>query len=266
MQLFRRKRSLKHRAIKRGRALRKAAPQLDIPWARSWVAGAIRENFLRFVLRPMMGLYTRRRSTGKDALARIKGPVILVANHASHIDTPVILAALPRRFRKRTAVAAAADYFYRNRLVAAVVSLIFNTVPLDRDGGGLGKQATAHVDKLLDQGWNLLLYPEGTRSRSGGLGRVKRGAAVLAERHKLPVVPIRVSGTSEVMPPGRFWPKRLHGKIMSKRHKVEVCFGEPIKPSKDSAAVIDRVQNFFDANGDGDGRFTRIREKVADRY
>ena len=170
MQLFRRKRSLKHRAIKRGRALRKAAPQLDIPWARSWMAGAIRENFLRFVLRPMMGLYTRRRSTGKDALARIKGPVILVANHASHIDTPVILAALPRRFRKRTAVAAAADYFYRNRLIAAVVSLIFNTVLLDRDGGGLGKQATAHVDKLLDQGWNLLLYPEGTRSRSGGSG------------------------------------------------------------------------------------------------
>ena len=266
MQLFRRKRSLKHRAIKRGRALRKAAPQLDIPWARSWVASAIRENFLRFVLRPTMGLYTRRRSTGKDALARIKGPVILVANHASHIDTPVILAALPRRFRKRTAVAAAADYFYRNRFVAALVSLIFNTVPLDRDGGGLGKQATEHVDKLLDQGWNLLLYPEGTRSRSGGLGRVKRGAAVLAERHKLPVVPIRVSGTSEVMPPGRFWPKRLHGRIMSKRHKVEVCFGEPIKPSKDSAAVIDRVQSFFDANGDGDGRFTRIREKVADRY
>jgi 1-acyl-sn-glycerol-3-phosphate acyltransferase len=266
VQLFRRNRSLKHRAIKRGRALRKAAPQLDIPWARSWVAGAIRENFLRFVLRPTMGLYTRRRSTGKDALSRIKGPVILVANHASHIDTPVILAALPRRFRKRTAVAAAADYFYRNRLVAAAVSLIFNTVPLDRDGGGLGKQATEHVDRLLDQGWNLLLYPEGTRSRSGGLGRVKRGAAVLAERHKLPVVPIRVSGTSEVMPPGRFWPKRLHGKIMSKRHKVEVCFGEPIKPSKDSAAVIDRVQTFFDANGDGDGRFARIREKVADRY
>ena len=266
MQLFRRKRSLKDRAIKRGRALRKAAPQLDIPWARSRIAGAIRENFLRFALRPTMDLYTRRRSTGKDALSRIKGPVIMVANHASHIDTPVILAALPRRFRKRTAVAAAADYFYRNRMVAALVSLIFNTVPLDRDGGGLGKQATEHVDKLLDQGWNLLLYPEGTRSRSGGPGRVRRGAAVLAERHKLPVVPIRVTGTSEVMPPGRFWPKRLHGKIMSKRHKVEVCFGEPITPSKDSTAVIERVQSFFNSSADGDGRFARVREKVAERY
>jgi 1-acyl-sn-glycerol-3-phosphate acyltransferase len=265
VQLFRRKRSLKDRAIRRGRALRKAAPQLDIPWARSWLAGAVRENFLRFVLRPTMNLYTRRRSTGSDRLSRIKGPVILVANHASHIDTPVILAALPRRFRKRTAVAAAADYFYRNRLVAALVSVIFNTVPLDRDGGGLGKQATEHLDKLLDQGWNLLLYPEGTRSRSGGLGRVRRGAAVLAERHKLPVVPIRVTGTSEVMPPGRFWPKRLHGKIMSRRHKVEICFGDPITPSKDASAVIDRVQTFFDGNGDGDGRFARMREKVTEK-
>ena len=186
-----------------------------------------------------------------------------MANHASHIDTPVILAALPRRFRKRTAVAAAADYFYRNRMVAALVSLIFNTVPLDRDGGGVGKSATEHLDKLLDQGWNLLLYPEGTRSRSGGRGRVRRGAAVLAERHKLPVIPIRVTGTSAVMPPGRFWPKRLHGKIMSKRHKVEIAFGDPITPSKDSSAVIDRVQNFFD--GDGDGRFARVREKVGEK-
>jgi 1-acyl-sn-glycerol-3-phosphate acyltransferase len=265
VQLFRRKRSLKDRALRRGRALRKAAPQLDIPWARSWLAGAIRENFLRFVLRPTMNVYTRRRSTGSDRLARIKGPVILVANHASHIDTPVILAALPRRFRKRTAVAAAADYFYRNRMVAALVSLIFNTVPLDRDGGGLGKQATGHLDKLLDQGWNLLLYPEGTRSRSGGRGRVRRGAAVLAERHKLPVIPIRVTGTSEVMPPGRFWPKRLHGRIMSKRHKVEICFGDPITPSKDSTAMIERVQTFFDGDGDGDGRFARVKEKVSEK-
>jgi 1-acyl-sn-glycerol-3-phosphate acyltransferase len=252
VQFFRRKRSLKDRAIRRGRALRKAAPQLDIPWARSWLAGAIRENFLRFVLRPTMNLYTRRRSTGSDRLSRIKGPVILVANHASHIDTPVILAALPRRFRKRTAVAAAADYFYRNRMVAALVSLIFNTVPLDRDGGGLGKQATEHLDKLLDQGWNLLLYPEGTRTRSGGPGRVRRGAAVLAAAHNLSIVPIRVTGTREAMPPGRLWPKRLHGKVLSRRHRIEVSFGEPIRPTGDATALIERVQRFFDS-GNGDG-------------
>ena len=255
---FSRKRSLGHRVVKRGRELRRAAPQLDIPWARSWVAGVVREGVLRFVLRPIMNVYTRRRATGRDKLSRIKGPVILVANHTSHIDTPVILAALPRRLRKRTAVAAAADYFYRNKVVAWLVSLIFNTVPMDRKGGGLGKQATDHLDRLLDQGWNLLVYPEGTR-RGGGAGRVRRGAAVLANRHKLPVVPIRVSGTRAVMPPGRVWPKRLHGKVMSKRHRVQVSFGEPIKPVEDAGAVIDRVQRFFEQgdNGDGAGRLRK---------
>jgi 1-acyl-sn-glycerol-3-phosphate acyltransferase len=255
-----RKRSLGHRVIKRGRELRKAAPQLDIPWARSWVAGVVREGLLRFVLRPLMNLYTRRRATGRDKLARIKGPVVLVANHTSHIDTPVILAALPRRLRKRTAVAAAADYFYRNKLVAALVSLIFNTVPMDRKGGGLGKQATDHLDRLLDEGWNLLVYPEGTR-RGGGAGRARKGAAVLANRHKLPVVPIRVSGTRAVMPPGRFWPRRLHGKVMSKRHRVQVSFGEPIRPADDAGAMTERMQRFFAQADNGDGAGT-LRKRL----
>ena len=260
MQPFSRKRSLGHRVVKRGRELRKAAPQLDLPWARSWVAGVVRAGLLRFVLRPLMNVYTRRRATGRDKLSRIKGPVILVANHTSHIDTPVILAALPRRLRKRTAVAAAADYFYRNKVVASLVSLIFNTVPMDRKGGGLGKQATDHLDRLLDQGWNLLVYPEGTR-RGGGAGRVRRGAAVLANRHKLPVVPIRVSGTRDVMPPGRFWPKRLHGKVISKRHRVQVSFGEPIKPADDAGAVVERVQRFFE-QGDNGGGPKRVRKRL----
>jgi 1-acyl-sn-glycerol-3-phosphate acyltransferase len=257
---FRRKRSIAHRVVRRGRELRQAAPQLDIPWARSWVAGVVREGMLRFVLRPLMNVYTRRRATGRDKLSRIKGPVILVANHTSHIDTPVILAALPRRLRKRTAVAAAADYFYRNKLVASVVSLTFNTVPMDRKGGGLGKQATDHLDRLLDEGWNLLVYPEGTR-RGGRAGRVRRGAAVLANRHKLPVVPIRVTGTRAVMPPGRIWPKRLHGKVISKRHRVKIAFGEPIKPAEDAGAVIERVQRFFEQGDNGAGP-KRLRQRL----
>ena len=67
-----------------------------------------------------------------------------------------------------------------------------------RGGGGLGKQAAGHVDGLLDRGWNLLLYPEGTRSRNGGTGRLRRGAAVLAARHHVLIVPIRVSRETEV--------------------------------------------------------------------
>lgn len=254
---FRRQRSLKRRIIdvlttssKRTPALRSAAAAVDQKWARSWLAGVARESFMNFVLNPVMDYYARRRATGREKLIALKGPVILVANHASHLDTPVILSALPRNLRKRTAVAAAADYFYRNRVVASLVSLIFNTVPIERKGsGGMAKNGS-HLDKLLDQGWNLLLYPEGTRSRAGVPSRVRRGAAVLASAHNLVIVPIRVTGTAAAMPPGRMWPKRLHGKLLSSRHRIDVSFGEPIQPSADTAALIERVQSFFE-NGDG---------------
>jgi 1-acyl-sn-glycerol-3-phosphate acyltransferase len=254
---LRRKRSWKRRvaeaartAPQRGRELRAAAAQLDVPWARSRVAGLARENFMRFVLNPIMGFYAARRATGRDRLAALKGPVILVANHASHMDTPVILSALPRRLRKRTVVAAAADYFYKNRFTAWLVSLIFNTTPIDRKGGGMSKDGS-HLDKLLDQGWNLLLYPEGTRSRSGAPGRIRRGAAVLAAAHDLKIVPIRVTGTREAMPPGRIWPKRLRARPVSKRHRITVSFGEPITPTGDTGELIESVRRFFEDTGNG---------------
>ena len=271
--VFRRKRSLKHRMVqaarqapRQGRDLRAAASQLDIPWARSWIARVFREAFLRFVLEPTMDFYTRRRTKGRERLSGLRGPVILVANHASHMDTPAILGALPRRLRKRTAVAAAADYFYRRRLVALLVSLVFNTVPLERFGGGLSKRSTAHLDRLLDSGWSLLLYPEGTRSRMGGPGRVRRGAAVLANAHGLPIVPIRVTGTHEAMPPGRFWPKRLRGRVISRRHRVEIVFGEPIAPAPDATALTERVQRFFEQRRDGETSADLYgRERAASR-
>jgi 1-acyl-sn-glycerol-3-phosphate acyltransferase len=202
---------------------------------------------MQWVLNPVMNYYAARNATGREKLQALKGPVILVANHASHMDTPVILSALPRKLRKRTAVAAAADYFYRNKLTASIVSLCFNTVPIERRPDGGATKSTSHLDTLLDDGWNLLLYPEGTRSRGGAPGRARRGAAVLAAAHNLAIIPIRVTGTAEAMPPGRAWPKRLHGKLFSRRHRITVSFGEPIAPGGDAQALIDRVQAFFDA-------------------
>jgi 1-acyl-sn-glycerol-3-phosphate acyltransferase len=236
-------------APERVRELRKAAAELDLPWARSFPARWVRENFMRFILSPTMDIYTARKSDGYEKLAALDQPVILVANHASHIDTPVILSALPRKLRKHTAVAAAADYFYKSKLIASLASLIFNTVPLDRKGG-LTK-STGHLDNLLNDGWSLLIYPEGTRKHGDGLGRIRRGAAVLAAEHNLPIVPIRVDGTAQAMPPGQFWPKRLRGRLFSKRHKIHVSFGEPIPPQVDTAAMIERVQSFFESGQAG---------------
>jgi 1-acyl-sn-glycerol-3-phosphate acyltransferase len=118
-------------------------------------------------------------------------------------------------------------------------------VPIDRKGGGLSKNGS-HLDSLLDHGWNLLLYPEGTRSRTGAPGRVRRGAAVLAAAHHLAIVPIRVTGTAAAMPPGRFWPKRARGSVAARRHRIEVSFGKPIPPNSDTVAMIEQVQAFFE--------------------
>lgn len=244
----RRKETAPERFKRRAGELLPAAPELDVPWARSRPAIATREAVMRFLLDPILAFYTRRRTTGRRKLRRLKAPVILVANHVSHLDTPVILAALPRTMRKRTVVAAAADYFYRNRLVALVVSLIFNTVPMDRKGGGLEKHSAGHVDRLLDQGWNLLVFPEGTRSRSGHPSRLRRGAAVLAARHHVSIIPIRITGTRAAMPPGRFWPSRIGSQNGHKRHPIGISFGDPIAPNEDASAVTETVKHFL--NGD----------------
>ena len=215
---------------------------------------------MTFVMNPVLDHYAARRATGFEKLASLKEPVILVANHASHMDTPVILSALPRKLRKRTAVAAAADYFYKNRLVASMVALLFNTVPVERKGGGSTK-GTSHLDALLDDGWNLLLFPEGTRSRGNGLGRVRRGAAVLASHHNLSIVPIRVTGTAEARPPGSLWPKRLRGRLFTRRHRVDVTFGDPIPPLSDTAALIEKVQYFFESGEAGQPAISPYRRR-----
>jgi 1-acyl-sn-glycerol-3-phosphate acyltransferase len=220
----------------------------------------MRDLFLRLVLEPLMDLYTRRRTVGRDRLRGLREPVILVANHASHMDTPAILAALPRRLRKRTAVGAATDYFYRNKAVASAVSLFFGTVPIDRCGGGLSRRAAGHLHKLLDDGWSLLLYPQGTR-KSGGAGRLRRGAAVLAASHNLKIVPIRVTGTRNAMPPGQIWPKRIRGRVLSRRHPVEIAIGEPLTPGADPGEIVDHLQHFFDQSDAAEnGRPSRPRE------
>ena len=108
-------------------------------------------------------------------------------------------------------MAAAADYFYAKRRLGWTVSLVFGTVPMARDGRGLDDDSTAHIDKLFKAGWSLVMYAEGTRSRDGSVGKLRSGAAVLAAQYGLPLMPIHVSGTHDVMPVGRYWMQRAAG-------------------------------------------------------
>ncbi len=223
----------------------------DVPWARSRLARVLREVILMEVLGPTMDLYTRRRVRGTEHLDGLEAPVVFVANHSSHMDTPTILRALPRAWRRRTAVAAATDYFYRKRTTAQAVSLLFNTVPMQRNGGGLGSDSTSHLDGLIRDRWSLLVYAEGTRSRDGSVGRLRSGAAVLGAAHGLDIVPIHVSGTHAVMPPGRRWMRRKPGSRGSRRQPIEIRFGPPIRQraGEHRTEVMERVRLFLAASG-----------------
>jgi 1-acyl-sn-glycerol-3-phosphate acyltransferase len=238
-------------ARERGREIRCAA--LDMPWARCAPARLARETILSGFFGPVMAWYVRRRIEGREVFAGARPPVIFVANHSSHMDTPTILRALPRAWRQRTAVAAAADYFYRKRWLAAAVSLMFSTVPISRRGGGMDSGAADHLHRLLRQRWNLLLYPEGTRSRNGARGKLHSGAAVLAAEHGVAIMPIYVAGTGDAMPPGRSWPRRLTAGMLFRRHPISVRFGPPIRPQdgEHRNETMARVQAWFQAQEDG---------------
>jgi 1-acyl-sn-glycerol-3-phosphate acyltransferase len=217
----------------------------DVAWARSAPAVATRELLLSAVFRPLIALYAKRSVRGHEHLEGLRGPVLFVANHASHMDTPLLLRALPWRWRRRTAVAAAADYFYGSAMLAHAVSLAFSTVPVERNEAGANGASV--LEELLDGGGSLVIYAEGTRSRDGSIGKLRSGAALIAREQEVPIVPVRVSGTYAAMPPDASWPRRLQGRLFSRRHKVEVSFGPPVEPSADETAaeMMRRVAAFF---------------------
>lgn len=174
-------------------------------WARTPAAKAVREAVLRFGFKPLVWNETEPTVEGLDNLELLEPPVMFVANHASHMDTPLILCSLPKAWRERTAVAAAADYFFDVRWRAATTALVFNTFPIERTGG---KRATTTARRLVSEGWNLLVFPEGTRTRDGWLGRWRHGAARLCIEFGIPAVPIALRGTYSSMPRGRSWPTK----------------------------------------------------------
>ena len=191
-----------------------------VSWAHGSAAQVVRNGLLAYVLGPLVRHYTHTRVYGLEHLAGIKPPVVFAANHSSHLDTPVILGSLPPAWRRKTAVVAAADYFYRNHLTASVVSLVFGTVPIDRKSRRFG-DSTERLHAILKASLNILLYPEGTRSRDGSMGLLRSGAGRLATEHGVPLMPIALVGTHDAMPPGRWWPRK---------HPVVLRFGAPLLP------------------------------------
>ena len=212
-------------------------------WARTRGGKAVREVAQKGLLEPLMTSQVRRHVEGLDLLSRVEGPVIFVSNHASHLDTPLILLSLPDEWRRRTAVAAAADYFFDTWWRAVGSAMVFNTFPIDRRGGSMA----ATPGEVLADGWSLIIYPEGTRSRDGWVGRFQLGAAYLATRYGVPVVPLAHRGTFAAMPRGQNWPS-------AGRRQLTLRFGAPLYPHEDESArdFTPRIRNAIGALLDED--------------
>ena len=227
------------------------ARNLDRPWTRNAFGRAAREFSICVVFDAIVRSYARTRVSGREHLERLEGPAIFVANHNSHVDTPVILRSLPKQRRRRTAVTAAADYFYTGPILANLVSLAFGTVPIERKGA----KRSAGIDSLaalLESGWSLVFYPTGTRSRDGSVGPLRPGAAELARRQGVPIVPVHVAGTRAAMPVGRNWMVRPERGGRLARHTIELSFGPPLMvgPEDDRREVMERVRVFMQEHGE----------------
>jgi long-chain acyl-CoA synthetase len=135
-------------------------------------------------------------------------PVLFVANHTSHLDSAVLIRALPRAWRRRLAVAAAADYFFSRQFLGTSVALALNAFPFSREGNI--RPTIEHSAWLLDHGWSILIFPEGTRSTSGEMAPFKAGTGLLAVELQVPVVPVRLTGLGKVLPKGQLVPRRGH--------------------------------------------------------
>jgi 1-acyl-sn-glycerol-3-phosphate acyltransferase len=203
-------------------------------WARTPVARAVREGVHRLGFGPLLRTEVRLQVSGADRLLGIEAPVVFVANHSSHLDTAVILEALPPEWRRRTTVAAAADYFFDAWWRAVGSALIFNTFPIERRAGMNART----LERLLDEGWNILVFPEGTRSPDGWTRQFRPGAAYLASGKAVPIVPIAVVGSFAAMPKGQGWPS-------SGRPVVRICFGAPMsaKPGEEPRAFNARLHD-----------------------
>jgi 1-acyl-sn-glycerol-3-phosphate acyltransferase len=214
---------------------RPALEQQGFPtaWARTPAAVAVRGVVQRYGLRPLLQSQVRVSVHGREVLGDLRGPVVFVANHSSHLDAPLVLTTLPERWRRNTVVAAAADYFFDSWPRAVGSAMAFSTFPLERRGGGAGSVA---ADLLLD-GWSLLVFPEGTRSPDGWAGKFRRGAAHLALAGGVPIVPVAIRGSFPAMPRGRSWP--VPGRL-----PVRVRYGPPLVPSPehDAASFTDAVR------------------------
>lgn len=181
-----------------------SAPLLPVRWV------------VRGGMNAFLSSYVRVRAKGRENIP-LNGAFILAPNHASHLDSPSVLAAIGGQ--RRVWVAGAEDYFFDTRWKRLLFGKILDTIAVDRHADGIS--GLRRCGDALDRGDGLLIFPEGTRSTTGHLQPFKIGVAVLAIERQVPIIPVSIQRSFELFPKGARWVKP---------GTVTVVFGAPVVP------------------------------------
>jgi long-chain acyl-CoA synthetase len=224
-------------------AAAEAIEPVDFPgWNRTAPVALVRRLSQATWILPIARVFAHLRVSGLEHLRDLEGPVIFASNHQSHLDTPVILAALPGRWRARVAPAMQKEFFTahffpdghgrRERLMNGALyylaAFYFNGFPLPQREAGT-RQTLQYIGELTADGWSILIFPEGLRSESGAIQPFRGGIGMMAARLELPVVPVRLEGVDRV----------LHMRWrMARPGPVHVHFGRPMRLRGDDYAAL----------------------------
>jgi len=135
------------------------------------------------------------------------GPFLIIANHQSLLDPPMVSAICTRRHIEFIARGG----LFKNRAFGWIISSL-NSIPIREDGEG-DLSAMKEALRRLDDGRAVLIFPEGSRSFDGAMTEFKRGVAVLVKRANCPVVPVGIDGLHEAWPRGRKFPRLVGGRV-----------------------------------------------------
>ena len=211
----------------------------DSDWARRYPVRLARAAWTELVTRPVLFAVAQPSIEGLDRFEEVEAPVIFAANHSSHLDAPLLLSVLPERFRHKVVTLAAADYFFDSGPKAIYFAFSLNAVPIERVK--VSRDSADRAGALIDDGWNLMIFPEGGRSPDGWGQAHRGGAAWLAARSGRPLVPVHIQGTGRLLPRGA---KRLY------TGKTKITFGRPIFPDKPARQLVGQVEEAIAALAD----------------
>lgn len=197
---------------------------LDYPttWGRRYSARFVRYLYQSLFLRPYTRYLSSLEVRGTEHIVG-PGPFIFAANHTSNVDAPVLLSALPPKERQRTVVAAAMDSFFMDPFRAFRTVLFFNGIPIDRHR--VNRRSAQLALELVQDHWNLLIFPEGGRTPDGDIQEFKGGVAYLADRSRAVVVPTYLHDTGYLRAKKYAKAPKFVDQPNQRRHHVIVAFG-----------------------------------------